>query len=111
MVLHGNLHFCANIVVSNDRLCPERSIFLYPERYNSILMNRIYCLFVGSLISLLGHAQVPDSIYSPSVKSPQLYMAGNQVGYPILQLNSADQLELHFDDLDADVKNYYYTIQ
>ena len=28
-----------------------------------------------------------------------------------MMLNSNDQLELHFDDLDADVKNYYYTFQ
>ena len=74
-------------------------------------MNRIFCVFIGCLLSFFGVAQAPDSIYSPSVKSAQLYMAGNQLGYPILQLNSADQLELHFDDLDADVKNYYFTIQ
>ncbi len=31
--------------------------------------------------------------------------------YPIIRLNGGDQLELHFDDLDADVKNYYYSFQ
>ena len=56
-------------------------------------------------------AQTPDSVYSPVIKTPQLYMAGNQQAYPVLRLNSTDQMELHFDDLDADVKNYFYTIQ
>jgi hypothetical protein len=81
-------------------------------------MNRIFFLFIGGAFFLIGNtvpflskAQAPDSVYSSSIRTPQLYMAGNQLGYPILKLNSPDQLELHFDDLDADVKNYYYTIQ
>ena len=53
-------------------------------------------------------AQTPDFVYSSSIGSPQLYMAGNQMQYPIIRLNSTDQMELHFDDLDdGAVKNYY----
>jgi hypothetical protein len=33
------------------------------------------------------------------------------VAYPIIKLNGGDRLELHFDDLDANVKNYSYTFQ
>lgn len=40
-----------------------------------------------------------------------LYNAGNQLSLPVINLNSNDQVELHFDDLDADVKYYYYTYQ
>jgi len=54
---------------------------------------------------------VSDMVVSPSIGSPQLYAAGNQLGYPIIRLNSPDQLELSFDDLDGDVKSYYYTFQ
>ncbi len=57
-----------------------------------------------------GLAQTPDFVYSPSIRTPQLYMAGNQLGYPILRLGTSDQLELHFDDLDNTVKNYYYSV-
>ncbi|HWK05996.1 MAG TPA: DUF5103 domain-containing protein [Puia sp.] len=81
-------------------------------------MNRIFSLSVSykltilsCVVSLFARAQTPDSTYSASIRTPQLYLAGNQLGYPILPLNGADQLELHFDDLDGDVKNYYYTIQ
>jgi Domain of unknown function (DUF5103) len=63
------------------------------------------------LICLAGFSQVPDSVYSPNIKTCQLFAYGNQLGYPILHLNSSDRLELHFDDLDADVKNYSYTYQ
>ncbi len=40
-----------------------------------------------------------------------MYLPGNQLGYPVLRLNSPDQLILEFDDLDADAKNYSYTYQ
>jgi len=70
-------------------------------------------LLVTALLAVCGvKAQlVSDMVVSPSIGSPQLYMAGNQMGYPILRLKSTDQLELQFDDLDGDVKNYSYTFQ
>jgi len=75
-------------------------------------MNRIFCL-IGVLLFNRGllKGQTPDSVYMSSIHTPQLFRAGNQLGYPILRLGSADQIELDFDDLDADVKNYYYTFQ
>jgi hypothetical protein len=56
-------------------------------------------------------AQVKDAVYSSRIKTAQLYPYGQQLGYPMIRLNSTDRLELHFDDLDANVKNYYYTFQ
>src|SRR5687768_155597 len=46
-----------------------------------------------------------------NIKSIKLYRNGDQTSFPVLQLGSADGLELHFDDLDASVKNYYYNFQ
>lgn len=57
------------------------------------------------------YAVVPDSIYQTNIKSVRLYKPGNQLSFPIINLNSPEQLELHFDDLDADVKMYYYSFQ
>jgi len=74
-------------------------------------MKHLLLFFCGSMFTFFAGAQAPDSIYAPNISLPQLYPAGNQVGYPILQLNGNGQLELHFDDLDGDVKNYYYTYQ
>ncbi len=56
-------------------------------------------------------AQTPDSIYRNNITTVRLYSAGNQLTMPIINLNSNDLVELHFDDLDADVKYYYYTYQ
>jgi hypothetical protein len=41
----------------------------------------------------------------------QLFPYGNQLAYPLVRLGSGEQLELHFDDLDANVKNFSYTFQ
>ncbi|MGZ5133552.1 MAG: type IX secretion system plug protein [Flavitalea sp.] len=56
-------------------------------------------------------AQIPETVYSDRIKTVLLHPYGNQLGYPIIRLNSAEQLELHFDDLDGNVKNYGYTFQ
>ena len=63
------------------------------------------------LISSLAEAQLPDHIYDPGIKSVKLHKYGDIYSYPVMALNSNDQLELHFDDLDANSKNYYYTYQ
>jgi len=56
-------------------------------------------------------AQIPDHIYKPNIHSITFNRAGDPYAYPAMNLNSGEQFELHFDDLDADVKNYYYTYQ
>ncbi len=53
----------------------------------------------------------PDKIFMPSIHTVKLNKFGDQLAYPILSLSSADKLELNFDDLDADVKYYYYTFE
>ena len=58
-----------------------------------------------------GLAQMVEETRMPQIKSVQLFMFGNQLGYPALELNSGDRMELHFDDLDANIKNYSYTFQ
>lgn len=57
----------------------------------------------------------PETGVSPAyvgvIKSIKLNKPGDQSSFPVLLLNSADVLELHFDDLEGGVKNYYYTYQ
>lgn len=52
-----------------------------------------------------------DHIFQPNIHSTKLFKYGDIYSYPMIALNSGDQLELHFDDFDSDVKNYYYTFQ
>ena len=65
-----------------------------------------------SLLSMfVATAQQPDYIYKPNIHSVKLYKSGDIYSYPVMTLSSNDQLELHFDDMDADVKFYYYSFQ
>ena len=69
-------------------------------------------LFLFFLLPVLfAKAQLADHIYKQNIHSVKLYKYGDIYSYPVIGLNSADQMELHFDDLEADVKNYYYTYQ
>jgi Domain of unknown function (DUF5103) len=76
--------------------------------WNKCYHMKPFCLLIGCVMWLCGRTQAPDAVFT-NIGTPQLYMAGNQMAYPILRLNSPDQLQLEFDDLDGDVKNYSYT--
>jgi hypothetical protein len=71
---------------------------------------------ISVLLLLLVNSQIlfaqrePDHVYNPSIKSIKFSKFGDQTTYPIIALNSNDLLELHFDDLEGGVKNYFYTI-
>lgn len=69
------------------------------------------CILVLLFIPLSILAQVPDRIYHYNIRSVKLHKQGDIYSYPVVILNSGDQLELHFDDMDADVKYYYYSFQ
>jgi hypothetical protein len=73
-------------------------------------MKKFLFLFLV-LASIVSNGQIPDHIYKPNIHSVKLFKSGDIYSYPVIILNSTDQLELHFDDMDADYKNYYYTFQ
>ncbi|MEP7256214.1 MAG: DUF5103 domain-containing protein [Ferruginibacter sp.] len=70
------------------------------------LLLTLFTLFTISCI-----AQLPDVVYKDNIKAVRFHMYGDQQSLPIFNMNSADQLELNFDDLDANVKSYYYSFQ
>ena len=53
----------------------------------------------------------PDKIFQKNIKTVQLNPYGDQTAYPVIRLNSSDLLQLDFDDMDGDIKNYYYNIE
>ncbi len=69
------------------------------------------CLVALCLLLLPAMAQVPDKIYADNIQNVKLNVSGNQLAYPVIKLNGADQLELNFDDLAGGVRNYSYTWQ
>ena len=65
----------------------------------------LVCLLFPSFL----FSQSPEGIFSPTINGVKLFPKGNQAAMPMIKLNSNEQLELHFDDLDPNIKNYYYT--
>lgn len=49
-------------------------------------------------------------VYKPFIKTVQLHDETFEISQPILNLGSEEKLKLSFDDLDADLKNYSYSI-
>lgn len=72
---------------------------------------RITSLTALLLAATVTFGQLPDHIYKPNIRSVKLYKLGDIYSYPVITLNSGDQLELHFDDMDSDMKYYYYSFQ
>ncbi|UEG49331.1 DUF5103 domain-containing protein [Ferruginibacter lapsinanis] len=82
-------------------------------------MKHLQSLFIKFIffLWLLGNQVISSAqtnagnTYLPNIKTVRLHTYGDQLSMPIYKLNSDDRLELHFDDLDGDVKSYYYTYQ
>lgn len=71
-------------------------------------MKTIHLLLFG-LLSFSGFKLQAQATYHQNVRAIKLYKSGDQASLPVLNLNSNETLELHYDDLDADVKTYYYS--
>lgn len=75
-------------------------------------MKRLIGIACCTLFFLQAFAQrQPDKIYMSNIRTAHYFLANNQFGYPIIQPGMVGATELHFDDLDANVKNYSYTYQ
>jgi hypothetical protein len=71
-----------------------------------------YFFFLMTLLLIKNAvAQNGDITYHSNIRSAKLYKSGDQTSFPALLLNRDETLELHFDDLDANVKTYYYSFQ
>jgi hypothetical protein len=57
-----------------------------------------------------GILRYEDRIYKKNIRTVQLRDVTFDRSQPILSLNSDEKLKLSFDDLDADLKDYMYTI-
>ncbi|MFT3680572.1 MAG: DUF5103 domain-containing protein [Ferruginibacter sp.] len=71
-----------------------------------------FSLSIFLLIAFTAAGQLnPEAVYQKNIKTVRLHVYGDQQTMPVYKLNSGDRLELHFDDLDANMKSYYYTFQ
>ena len=52
-----------------------------------------------------------NSVLNPSIKSVEFYNTRKQPSFPIIKLNSDEQVQLAFDDLRGGVRYFYYTLE
>lgn len=77
---------------------------------------RIFKLITAGLLFLLVQQSLPaqtnpDAVYDTAIHTVRFHPYGDQQSMAIYKLNSADKIELHFDDMDTRVKSYYYAYQ
>ena len=83
-----------------------KKLYMIKAAGNKCMLLIWLCIMAGQL-----NAQNTEVVNNASIKSIKLFPGGDQTAYPIMALNGGDQLQLTFDDLDADIKNYYYSYQ
>lgn len=66
--------------------------------------------FIACLVFAAG-GFAQDFVFHSNIKSVKLYRVGDQLSFPIIGVGSTGGLDLHFDDLDNRVRNYYYSFQ
>ncbi|MFP4024843.1 MAG: DUF5103 domain-containing protein [Thiohalospira sp.] len=71
-----------------------------------------FVLLLILFVSLCAHSQnvIENKINNPNIKTVLMFVDGNELSFPVLDLKSDKKLVLTFDDLDADIKDYYYSI-
>lgn len=69
----------------------------------------IFILQLFSFLSFRADAQHVERVYAPYIKTAQLFPYGNQQGLPVYSINSGERLQLEFDDIEGNIKGYYYT--
>jgi hypothetical protein len=57
-----------------------------------------------------GNFYYETGVYKEQIKTALMYREGFELSNPILGLNEDQRLVLKFDDLESEIRNYYYTI-
>lgn len=73
------------------------------------LKHLIFIFFVFSF-GLANAITYENDVFSPDIKSVQLFPTGADMAMPIINMNIGETLELHFDDLSNKPKNYFYSV-
>ncbi|HEY1165311.1 MAG TPA: DUF5103 domain-containing protein [Chitinophaga sp.] len=67
-----------------------------------LLLNTYYAAAQENAVS-------PDHIYFNNIKSVKFHPPGDPLSLPVITRGAGEQLELSFDDMDNDTKNYYFS--
>ncbi|HVI47436.1 MAG TPA: DUF5103 domain-containing protein [Chitinophaga sp.] len=71
----------------------------------SVLMQILFSGRIAAQVDVI----TPDHIYQNNIRSVKFNQAGDALSLPMYTIGTGEKLELSFDDMDNDVKNYYYS--
>jgi len=91
-------------------LRPPRVMSLRPPRVRMMLLTCLLTLKLSAQSTDDNQGIIPDIVYRESIKSVLFHRTGWELSYPVIELNSPDQITLSFDDLTDEIRNYSYTI-
>ena len=57
------------------------------------------------------YARNDNFVYSNTIQAVEIFKAGFELSDPILELNMDEQLQVGFDELNSQLRQYYYTVQ
>ncbi len=114
-------HEFQNLTVDNPSLLKAiRSVPLHkPIQYGSGVKRWFTMFFILAAFNLTAQFESADTIdyvgnsnriYRSNIKTVLLHRNGWDLSPPLIKFNSGEQLKLSFDDLDADGKEYMFTI-
>jgi len=75
---------------------------------------RLFICFVFLIFNLTAQVDKYENtnhIYQKNIRTVKFHLSGLPLSTPMVNLGSSTTLNLSFDDIDADAKNYVYTIQ
>jgi hypothetical protein len=103
----------AGLTAHTLRQAQDDSALLLPRLKNCYGKVSILVLSFVLLFALQSFAQSPfnNQVFRPEIKSVEFYNTKKEPSFPIIKLNSGEQLLLAFDDLQGGARNYYYTIE
>ncbi len=76
---------------------------------NSAPIVRLFILTMVLFAYTFVQGQEVEKVYKDNILTAQLHKYGNPQGLPVYVLNSDSRLQLGFDDMEGNVKSYYYS--
>jgi hypothetical protein len=102
---------CATLRFISEPLRENKKYSLVSrERWDQILVVFLLSITVGSFAGNPGTIVNENMVYKSSIKTVLLYKSGFEMSAPVIMLNSGEKLQLSFDDLDEELKNYKFTV-
>jgi hypothetical protein len=82
--------------------------------HNSKMMKKIFTVsailvFIASVA--FAQSTYINQVFRPQIKSVEFYNTKKNPSFPLIHLNSGEQMQLAFDDLQGGTRTYYYTIE